>query len=230
MLQPLTKRIMRIQLQLSPNYQPVPFNHLHQLTGALHKWLGPNTLHDGLSLYSFGWLRGGEKIGNGLMFPQGAHWAISFFDIQSAKDVMQGILDDPNLAFGMKVTAIQLKEFPEPSQKSRFWADSPIVVRKKRPDGSREYLDWRDKNADIALTQILRRKIQLAKISVNADEISVKFDRDYPRASTKLMEIKGTRHKGNLCPVFVEGPPEIGRFAWLVGVGELTGSGFGALK
>jgi CRISPR/Cas system endoribonuclease Cas6 (RAMP superfamily) len=30
--------------------------------------------------------------------------------------------------------------------------------------------------------------------------------------------------------VVVEGTPEAVRFAWTVGVGELTGSGFGALQ
>lgn len=47
---------MRLHLRLSPNTTPVSFDHLHQLTGALHKWLGENEVHDELSLYSFGWL------------------------------------------------------------------------------------------------------------------------------------------------------------------------------
>lgn len=49
---------MRLHLKLSANSQPVNFNHLPVLAGALHKWLGPNSEHDGLSLYSFSWLQG----------------------------------------------------------------------------------------------------------------------------------------------------------------------------
>ena len=51
---------MRLNLNLSPNTKPLPFDHLHMLTGALHHWLGWNEAHDDLSLYSFGWLQGGK--------------------------------------------------------------------------------------------------------------------------------------------------------------------------
>ncbi|WP_460879488.1 CRISPR-associated endoribonuclease Cas6 [Pontibacter rugosus] len=45
-----------------------------------------------------------------------------------------------------------------------------------------------------------------------------------------MLTIKGVDHKCSSCPVVVEGTPSITRFAWLVGIGELTGSGFGALQ
>jgi CRISPR/Cas system endoribonuclease Cas6 (RAMP superfamily) len=58
---------MRLHLSLTPNTEPVPFNYQHQLTGALHKWLGENELHDKISLYSFSWLRGrAERVDGGL--------------------------------------------------------------------------------------------------------------------------------------------------------------------
>lgn len=44
---------MRLHLTLSPNTQVVPFNYQHQLTGAVHKWLGDNDLHDKISLSIF---------------------------------------------------------------------------------------------------------------------------------------------------------------------------------
>jgi CRISPR/Cas system endoribonuclease Cas6 (RAMP superfamily) len=52
----------------------------------------------------------------------------------------------------------------------------------------------------------------------------------YPHARDKVATVKGTDHKGSICPVVVEGTPEAVQFAWTVGAGELTGSGFGALK
>lgn len=51
---------MRPNLRLTGNTQPVPFDHLHQLTSALHKWLGTNEEHNRLSLYSFSWLDGAK--------------------------------------------------------------------------------------------------------------------------------------------------------------------------
>ena len=51
---------MRLNLKLTANTgDPVPYNHLHWLTGFLHRCVGESTLHDQLSLYSFGWLGGG---------------------------------------------------------------------------------------------------------------------------------------------------------------------------
>lgn len=72
---------MRLHLQLSPSREVVPFNHLPVLTGALHKWLGPNQEHGGLSLYSFSWLQGGRATRNGLRFDDGATWMISALDL-----------------------------------------------------------------------------------------------------------------------------------------------------
>jgi CRISPR/Cas system endoribonuclease Cas6 (RAMP superfamily) len=51
---------MRLHLYLSPNERPVPFDYQHYLTGAFHKWLGANDLHDRLSLYSLSWLYEGR--------------------------------------------------------------------------------------------------------------------------------------------------------------------------
>ena len=219
---------MRIQLKLSPNTQPVPFNHLHQLTQRLHRWLGPeNTLHEGLSLYSFGWLKGGAVKKGALSFPAGATWQISFYDQEATRKLLMGIINEPELFYGMRVYEVQELPTPAFGEQYRFLADGPIVARQVRPDGSREYLLHDAPAADIALTATLRHKLE--KAGLPAEGVSVAFDRTFLTPRHKLVEIKGIKHKGSICPVVVEGPPEAVRFAWLVGVGELTGSGFGAL-
>ena len=101
---------MRLYLRLSPSKEPIPFNHINVLTGALHKWLGPNEEHDGLSLYSFGWLRGpqkrtvfykGEKC---LLFPQGMDWFISALDGDFLQRNISGIFHDPEIRWGVGTT------------------------------------------------------------------------------------------------------------------------------
>jgi len=222
---------MRYQLILTPNTELVPFNHLHQLTGALHKWLGENTVHDGLSLYSFGWLRGGEIRRGHLQFLQDATWNISFFDDDLARGLLKGILDDPAVAFGMNVAEVREIAPPSFGSQHRFYTDgSAIVVRRKRVDESREYLYSDSLAANELMTQLLRKKLTQAGFTGNDLSVQVAFDRTYLRPRTRLVTIKGTAHKGNECPVIVEGTPEAIEFAWLVGVGDLTGSGFGALQ
>ena len=222
---------MRLNLRLTGNTEPVPFNHLHELTGALHKWLGDNQVHDGLSLYSFGWLGGAESESGHLIFPQGARWRVSFHDVDLAKQCIDGIMKDPAVTAGMRVFEVKEQQVPSFSGCYRFKTDrSPIIARRRRDDGSREYLLWENEAADAVLTRTLRHKLDAAGFRGEHLGAEVQFDRMYQGARTKLAEIKSVKHKGSLCPVVVTGTPEAVRFAWTVGVGELTGSGFGALK
>lgn len=222
---------MRLQLQLTSNTQPVPFDHLHQLTGALHKWLGQNDVHDGLSLYSFGWLRGGDGQNGSLRFPKGAIWNISFHDDDKARQLLKGMLDKPDLGFGMQIFEIREVAPPDFQQRHYFQTDgSAIVVRQKRPDGSRAYLLWDDPATDAALTQSFQRKLTTAGFSGDDLAVNVSFDRTYQNARTRKIAIKGTHHRGSECPVVIEGTPDAQYFAWTAGLGELTGSGFGALR
>jgi CRISPR-associated endoribonuclease Cas6 len=221
---------MRLNLRLTANTEPVSYNHLHRLTGALHKWLGWNEAHDGLSLYAFGWLQGGQSADGHLTFPRGATWRVSFYDTDRAKQLLDGIMQDPTVTAGMRVFEVKEQAVPQFSGCYRFKVDAPVVARRTRDDGSRAYLTWEDEAADAVLTRVLRRKLAAAGLEEAHRDARVQFDRTYRGARTKLAAIKGVKHKGSLCPVVVEGTPEAVRFAWQVGVGELTGSGFGALK
>jgi len=226
---------MRLNLTLSPNTDLVPFDHLHRLTGTLHKWVGPdNALHDGPSLYSLGWLQGGHAEDGALTFPDGAQWRLSFYDAEVAKSVLDGLLRDPSVFAGMRVVEAQQQTTPTFSGEYRFQVDAPVVARRRRDDGSRKYLIYEDERADAAMTRTLRGKMETAGLGADPSDVQVRFDRSYDGAHTKLATIeKGgqtVHHKGSVCPVIVEGPPAAVQFAWNVGVGELTGSGFGAVK
>ncbi len=222
---------MRLQLHLSPNTEPVPFNHLHQLTGALHKWLGSNNIHDGLSLYSFGWLRGAKCKNGHLTFPEGATWNVSFYDDATAKKLLQGILNEPTVCNGIQVMEVQALPAPDFGNFYRFRTDgSAILARRSRSDNTREYLYWDNPAADDILTNLLRRKLAIAGYEGEHLQVQVRFDRSYTRARTRKISIKGIEHKGSECPIWVVGTPEAVQFAWLVGIGDLTGSGFGCLE
>jgi hypothetical protein len=71
---------MRLHLYLSHNGRPIPFDYQHYLTGAFHKWLEANDLHDRLSLYSLSWLYEGRARKEAIEFPRGAHWFLSVHD------------------------------------------------------------------------------------------------------------------------------------------------------
>ena len=226
---------MRIQLQLSPNTEPVPFSYLPDLRHALHTWIGPNDFHNGMSLYSLGWLKGSVKIGRYLHFPEGATWNLGFYDSDLGWELAKGIIRDKHLAYGMTVK--KALEMPDPKFESptRFTVDGAVLIRDKDAEGKRECVLWNDIRADVLLTEKMIQKMKKAELDEKHQDVRIRFDRTYAKATEKVMVAKrmpggkDIKHKASVCPVIVEGTPEAIRFAWLVGVGELTGSGFGAL-
>lgn len=221
---------MRLHLTLTPNTEPVSFNYQHQLTGALHKWLGQNDLHDKISLYSFSWLRGqAERVDGKLNFPNGARWFISFWEDEHTEKLKNGILKKPEVIFGMNVDKIKEQAVPEFGEDYRFKVASPVLVRSNQDDGSRKHLLYDEKEADGILTRRMKAKLEAANFNEMESDISISFDRNYPNPQTKLVDIKGTKLRASVCPVKIEGNPKAVKFAWNVGVGELTGSGFGAI-
>ncbi|WP_234572993.1 CRISPR-associated endoribonuclease Cas6 [Rhodohalobacter sp. 614A] len=222
---------MRLHLTLTPNTEPVPFNYQHPLTGALHKWLGQNDLHDKISLYSFSWLRGqAERVDGKLNFPNGARWFISFWESKYGSDLIQGIVDKPDVFYGMKVDEVQVAKTPSFNNEQRFKVASPVLVRKNLDAETRKHLTYKDDDVDEFLSRTLNKKLSEAGLENSFKPLKVTFDKTYPNPKTKLVNLKGTQLRANYCPVIVKGDPKAIEFAWTVGVGELTGSGFGALS
>ncbi|MDP2208208.1 MAG: CRISPR-associated endoribonuclease Cas6 [Bacteroidota bacterium] len=217
---------MRLYFDLTPNTEPVPFDYQHFLIGALHKWLGLNKIHDDVSLYSLSWLFEGKIENDNLDFPNGSKWFISFFDIESAKLVLKNVLTEPEVCCGMKVKEVKIQDTPQFGTAYRFMVASPVLIRKYDGVGLKHLL-YDNPETDALLTQTLKTK--LGKAGMIADRVQVRFDRTYTKARTKLVTIKGIQNRASLCPIIVEGNQEVVSFAWDVGVGHSTGSGFGAL-
>jgi CRISPR-associated endoribonuclease Cas6 len=217
---------MRLYFKTSKNTEVIPYDYQYKLLGKFHKWLGNNKLHDSISLYSFGWLSGQTINKKGLFFPDGANWFISFWDNSIGKTIIDSIMKGSEFIYGMKVLDIVIQETPEFGTKKYFQVSSPVLIR-DYDNGKAKFRFHHDKEADNLLTQTLKSKLKIADLS---EEVSVKFDRDYYNPKTKLININGIDNRATLCPVVVEGNPEAIQFAWNVGIGHSTGSGFGALK
>ena len=212
----------------------MPFDYPHFLTGAFHRWLGRNDLHDGLSLYSLGWLQGGHKRGDGLAFPQGARWFISAPDTTAGDDLLARVADaalkEPSVCCGMEVVEIQAQATPEFGERRVFRADSPIFLRGPRtPEGLDPHVIYSDANADELLTHVLHRKLEAAGLADHAATASLKFDRSFQHPKTRLIQVQESRKRASVCPVIAQGSPEAVRFVYNVGAGHLTGSAFGSL-
>lgn len=222
---------MKIEIKLSPNRNLIPYNYTHQLTGLFHHWLGPNKWHSQMSLYSLGWLRGGKSLPGGLLFPNGAYWEIGVYDDELTEKLIGGFLTKDFEFYGMNV--IKADRIPSPSfdqPYSRFLAGSPIITRAK-PDASgyRAYHLYNDPESERIMQRVLYKKMMEADLIDQIPHTKIYYDRSFANPKTKMITIKGIKNRGSVCPVIVEGPPIAQEFAWVVGAGELTGSGFGSL-
>ncbi len=217
---------MRLNFYLTNNTETVPFDYQHFLIGIFHKWMGWNNIHDEISLYSLSWLQGAKPNNNGFNFPKGAHWFVSFYDEAIGKQLIKSVMNDNNFFLGMNVKEIQIQETPEFGNRERFTVASPIFIRKYDENKKAKHLTFKDKDANYYLTETLKKKLRIAKLN---DNVKVSFDENYYNPKTKLVKIKGVKSRANFCPVIIEGDPKAVEFAWNVGIGHSTGSGFGAL-
>lgn len=208
----------------------VDFSYQQKLVGTLHKWIGTsNEQHGAVSLYSFSWLQGGIRKGEGLTFPRGATLFVSFHDEAVIRDIVRSMLSSPEMFCGMAVSDVSLIDPPDLSERRIFHLGSPVFLH-YRESGEKRYTQYtfQDEKASQLMTDILRRKMEMAGLPAD-DSLSVRFDLSYSAKRTKLATYRGIKNKASLCPVIIEGTNLSKQFAWNVGIGNSTGIGFGAI-
>ena len=221
---------MRAQIHLSANSRrhPVPFNYHEKLVGAFHRWLGDNNIHDDLSLYSVSWLGPGKVRAGALDFPHGTYFYISAPSRELLADLIEGVNQGQEVAYGMQVEALTLYPTPSFGDRQLFYTQSPILIKRKEADGNRQHFYYHDDpEAGNLMTETLQRKLE--RLGIPTD-VRVDFDRSYPRPRIKMATYRGIKNKASECPVVVQGHPDAVSAAWDVGIGNSTGIGFGALK
>lgn len=224
---------MRIHIKTTPSKQIIGFNHLHLLTGTIHKWFGENDFHDSVSLYSFSNLKGRKAGKNGLNFPNGATFFISCWNNEKAKLLVKGIQNDPEMFFGLKAVELVLQENPDLTEKSYFQLGSPVFIQRNTENGRKKFFFFDDDESAPLMQETLTTKMK--SVGLPEDQtLKISFDENYHRKSTKKIDYKHgdqiIQIRANWCPVIIEGKPETKLFAWNVGLGNSTGIGFGAIK
>lgn len=218
---------MRLHLKTTPNKSPVPFNYQQKLVGTIHKWLGNNSIHGAISLYSFSWLKGGRKEGDALRFANGASMFISFFDDNYIRKIARSILDDPEMFCGLVVTSITIEDSPMIDDRELFFCASPIFIKRHHTDGTINHYNFTDPQANQFLKETLLSKMKIA--GLEDETLDIRFDTSYSKKKLKLVHYHGIGNKASICPIIIKGKPATKLFAWNVGVGNSTGIGFGAI-
>lgn len=217
---------MRLHIKIKTKKR-IPFNYQPALTGAIHKWIGKNEVHDKISMYSFSWLKGGSKSGDGLIFEDDTSFELSAHDSGLIKSIIKGIQSDPVINYGLEVCEIVILDMPKFSNKETFFVASPVLVKRTEKE-SETHFTYDQLEADELLTETMKTKLKRAGLDYS--NIQLSFDRRHYSAKTKLVYYKNIGNKTSICPVIIEGTSDQIAFAWNVGVGNSTGIGFGALK
>lgn len=219
---------MRIDIKTTPNTEPVPFDYQQKMVGTIHKWIGKNSIHDKISLYSFSWLNGATVKDGFLQFSHGANFFLSFYDEDIIKRIIKTILDDPNMFCGMSVIDIRIDDEPDLNQRELFYCASPILIKRRLADGTIKQYNYNDSQANQFMKETLLSKMSEAGLEKD-DSLEILFDTSFPKKKLKLVHYHGIGNKGSLCPVIIKGKPSTKLFAWNVGIGNSTGIGFGAI-
>ena len=164
-----------------------------------------------------------------LRFREGADWFFSAHDPAIIRAMIDGILKDPDIRWGMRVGEVRIQPLPQFSSRQRFALGSPVLI-KRNVEGARyqQFFTFKDPEADELLTETFQSKLRDA--GIDDPEARIAFDPDYQRPKVKLVEYKGVKNKASLCPVIVTGSPEAVALAWCAGAGSSTGIGMGGLE
>lgn len=221
---------MRIYIKTTPSTRIVPYDYQQRLTGVLHKWLGDNDLHDLISLYSYSWLMKGEGKGkSGLSFDRGSEWFISFYDDTYLKKIIDTILKSPEMFGGMEVKEVFIQENPDLTRQEVFHLASPVLIKRNITEDFEKHYTFNDEESNALMKETLLHKMKEVGLEQD-DTLEIAFDLSYHKRKTKKVNIHGIGNIANYCPVIIKGKPETKLFAWQVGLGNSTGSGFGCLR
>lgn len=219
---------MRIYLKLSDNHKVIPFNYQELLTGVIHKWIGPdNECHGQPGQLSFSWIQNTKSTTKGINLEHGAYFFISSLQETLIKDIVRGVLQDPEMFCGVWVTDVKMENPPKFSHVQKFLMASPVLIKVKE-DSSIRHVTIEDEDFEEKLTISFKNKLE--KAGVSSHGASIQLDPDSSFRTTKLIVYKGVKNRASLAPIIITGNKEQIEYAWSTGIGNSTGIGFGALK
>lgn len=168
-------------------------------------------------------------------------WQVSFLPKKSTERFIQGVFSNQVFEIGDKLSRVQFQvkniEMLPPldyTDEMEFSAMSPVCLRKRREDGSIEYMNLTDEMAKNAILSGLMSRYEAFYGKPYAESSSFDFDLlDMPKSS--LVMIKAgtpdqTRVKGYKCRFRIKAPQPLMQIMYESGIGEECSQGFGCVR
>lgn len=172
-----------------------------KLLGFVHKIIGENNIHDGISLYSY------SNVHND-------SFTFAALDENLYLRILDNFYKNMKMWDGCTLKSIDVLQIF--NEKQIFKCASPFFIK----DKNNNHLIF--KQANLRAEAILLKKANFAGINLNKFEIDFIFFR-----KTKLIKIHDVNNKCFISSVKIKGDQKTIDFATKVGIGNSTGCGFG---
>ncbi len=246
---------MRIQILADVrNSITIPINYNHLLVGAIYRFLAESNpeyatfLHDQgyhadkkrFKLFTFSQLMAERRriLGTEIQFGSTLTWFVSSPVEQFLSHFADTLLTQGRLAIGqhhLKIRDVKVPRVPRFHTEMEFRCFSPIVmsaIRENNGQPRTHYCLPDDPELSELIRQNLLRKHQaIHGRAPQNDTLSFRFDDRYIHRKqgrvTRLVDFKGIKVRGTLCPFHVSGSVALIQVGYECGFGDKNSAGFG---
>ncbi len=249
---------MRIQILVDVDKQiTLPINYNHLLVGAIYRFLSESNpeyadfLHDEgyqaarkrFKLFTFSQLMAERRriTGEQIHFRSTLIWFVSSPIEQFLSHFADTLLTEGRLSIGshqLKIKDVTIPRLPRFQHEMSFRCLSPIVMSAVREDDGKRRTHYclpDDPELSNLIRQNLIRKHEAVHGSApQNDALKFCFDKAYIRRKqgrvTRLVDFKGIKIRGILCPFSVSGSSALIQVGYECGFGDKNSAGFGMVE
>lgn len=235
----------------------LPINYNHLLTGVIYRFLAESNpeyasfLHNKgygaeprrFKLFTFSQLMADRRrvMGTSIRFDSTLTWFVSSPVETFLSHFADTLLTEGRITLGghqLQVRDVTIPRTPRFQSEMRFRCLSPIVMTTVRERDGKQSMHYCLPD-DPAFSELVRRNL-IRKHEVlhgrlpSDDAFTLQFDENYIARRqgrvTRLIDFKGIKIKGVLCPLRVSGSRELIQIGYECGFGDKNSAGFGMVE
>lgn len=226
---------MRFKFKFSPNTEIVP-NNQNFVNSYIHTiCLKHNEYHDKQSNYCISRLLGGTVINNGkfVNYPNGGYLLITSLDYEFIDKIVNGISNNPDIGFGMKL--IDIDEINENFYNGWNYfktTSSGFILKRKNILNLNSIKKYYHTIEDSDINDVLKNHIinKFSKIdnTIDFSDLIVDIATNPPNKVINLL-VKNVVCTSNVCQINIHTNKKLANLLYNYGIGQSTGSGFGTV-
>ena len=223
---------MFVKLNFTKNTKPIHIdNYIDALNSYVHRCLGKdNKYHDSFSGYNISSPQGGKLNTNTgeLSFDNGMYFILSFPDKNSQifSDLTKGITNGVEFGYGMKFVGVEILNINVGKEYDWIQTRCPVLLLSKKNNRGIRY-DDSEFIEELTNRTIKKLKHYDENINLNGFKITII---NTGKNKIKKVKIHNYNHKCNMIRMKIEGDKKTRKILYELGLGNLTGSGFGSLQ